>query len=142
MVLSELEEYIYELSNVVKYGLEDRIRTRAVDMFQDPWPTGYDGVLFGNIFHNWDVASCRVLAQRSFEILEPGGSIFLHEMPLNNTKDGPLTVACFSVAMLLHEKGKQYTFREFEEMLTGVGFIDFRSVPTFGYYHLISATKP
>jgi hypothetical protein len=99
MVLSELEEYIYELSNVVKYGLEDRIRTRAVDMFQDPWPTGYDGVLFGNIFHNWDVASCRVLAQWSFEILEPGGSIFLHEMPLNNTKDGPLTVACFSVAI-------------------------------------------
>jgi len=128
--------------NVAQYGFEDRIMIAVVDMFQDSWPTGYDGVLFGNIFHDWDVNTCKLLAQRTFEILEPGGSIFLHEMPLNDMKDGPLTVACFSISMLLHEKGKQYTLSEFEEMLTSVGFFDFRSVPTFGYFHLISATKP
>ena len=127
---------------VAKYGFEDRVGAAAVDMFREPWPAGYDGVLFGNIFHDWDVDTCHFLAQRAFEILEPGGTILLHEMPLNDTKDGPLTVACFSISMLLHEKGKQYTSHEFKAMLTHAGFTDFRSVPTFGYYHLVSAIKP
>ena len=63
-------------------------------------------------------------------------------MPLAETRDGPLTVACFSVAMLLYEKGKQYTLSELEEMLAAAGFVDFESAESHGYYHLISARKP
>ena len=53
-----------------------------------------------------------------------------------------LTVACFSVAMLLYEKGKQYTLSELEEMLGVAGFVEFESAGSHGYYHLISARKP
>ena len=61
---------------------------------------------------------------------------------LSEAKDGPLAVACFSVSMLLHEKGKQYTARELHDMLSRAGFIDFQSAPTFGYYHLVQAARP
>lgn len=63
-------------------------------------------------------------------------------MPLHDTKDGPLTVACLSAILLMYEKGKQYTLKEIEEILSSVGLIDFQSIPTHTYYHLISAKKP
>ena len=128
--------------NTAQLGLSGQIRTHAGDMFRDEWPKNYDGVLFGNVFHDWDQESCRALAQHALASLRPGGSILLHEMPLNNTKDGPLTVACLSIAMLISEKGKQYTFQEFDSLLTQVGFVDVTTTKTFGYYHLIQAKKP
>lgn len=128
--------------NIRGYGLEDRVVTCPADMFRDPWPPGHDAALFGNIFHDWDPPSCARLARRAFEALEPGGRILLHEMPLAESRDGPLTVACFSVAMLLYEKGKQYTLSELEEMLAAAGFVGFESVESHGYYHLVSARKP
>jgi hypothetical protein len=127
--------------NIASFGLEDRITTFSANMFHDPWPSGHDAILFGNIFHDWDVDACKTLAQRAYDALEPGGHILLHEMPLNETKDGPLTVACFSIAMLLYEKGKQYTLSEFESILTEAGFTEFQSVPSYGYYHLVCAKK-
>jgi hypothetical protein len=62
-------------------------------------------------------------------------------MLLNEFKDGPLTVACYSIAMLLHEKGKQFTADELKTILTDAGFSNFRVTPTFGYYSLVTATK-
>jgi hypothetical protein len=55
-------------------------------------------------FHDWDEDPCRKLARLAFEALEPGGLILLHEEPLDDTKDGPLAVGCFSVVMLLNER--------------------------------------
>jgi hypothetical protein len=124
------------------YGLAERVALLQADMFKDPWPQGYDAVLFGNIFHDWDEDTCQFLAHRAFSALRPGGFIILHEMPLSEAKDGPLAVACFSVSMLLHEKGKQYTARELHDMLSRAGFIEFQSAPTFGYYHLVQAARP
>ena len=88
------------------------------------------------------MGSCIKLAKRAYEALEPGGYIFLHERPLNESKDGPLAVAYGSIVMLLQEKGKQYTLSEFEAILTEAGFQEFQSEPNYGYYHLVSARKP
>jgi acetylserotonin N-methyltransferase len=128
--------------NIAKYGLQQQIATAARDMFKDAWPEELDGVLFSNVFHDWDLEHCYLLAQRAFDALKSGGKVLLHEMPLNDTKDGPLTVACLSAILLMYEKGKQYTLKELEEILSSVGFIDFQSIPTHTYYHLISAQKP
>ena len=128
--------------NISDVGLSDRISTKVGNMFEPGWPEGHDAVLFGNIFHDWDEGSCRTFAKNAFEALEPGGRIFLHEMPLNEKKDGPLLVACFSVSMLIYEKGKQYTLGELDGFLSEAGFVDFTSEPTHAYYHLVSARKP
>ncbi len=123
------------------HGLSDQVTVTARDIFTSPWPSGFDGLLFGNIFHDWDLESCRFLARQAFDALEPGGTICLHEMLLNEKKDGPLTVALYSVAMLLHEKGKQFTPRELETLLTDAGFLNFQVTRSFGYYSLVTATK-
>ena len=128
-------------SNVEEYGLSDRVSTVAGDMFNDPWPTGHDAVLFGNIFHDWDVESCGRLAQSAYDALPPGGTVLLHEILLDEDKSGPLLAACFSVTMLVYVKGKQYTFIELKNMLEKAGFTDCRVIPAFGYYSLVTATK-
>jgi len=128
--------------NIAEYGLQAQITTIVRDMFKDPWLEKHDGVLFGNIFHDWDLEHCYMLAQRAFDVLPSGGKVLLHEMPLNETKDGPLTVACLSAILLMYEKGKQYTLSELEEILSSVGFINFKSIPTHVYYHLVVAQKP
>ena len=128
--------------NIRQYKLSDQIRTLPTDIFKEQWPSNFSGVLFGNIFHDWDLDSCYQLALSSFDALISGGWICLHEMLLNESKDGPLVTACMSIAMVLHERGKQYTPTELSELLTSVGFTDFQVWPVFSYYSLVTARKP
>jgi hypothetical protein len=126
---------------VARYGLQGHIEAVAANMFTDPWPLGYDGIFFSNVFHDWDRASCLQLAKRSFEALPPGGRIFLHEVVLNDTKDGPLVAVAFSMEMLAL-RGKQYSADELDLMLQEAGFTGTTVTPTYAYYALVSATKP
>ncbi len=123
-------------------GVEARVDTLAVDMFREPWPKGYDALFFSNIFHDWDAAINLSLSQKAFDVLPPGGRIFLHEILMNDNEDGPLTAASFSVLMLRGTKGKQYTLRELTNFLEGAGFADVAATQTSPYYSLVSATKP
>jgi hypothetical protein len=68
--------------------------------------------------------------------------VVLREAPLREDRDGPLAVACFSVSMLLHEHGKQFTRSELGAMLSAAGFVDVDAVPSHGIYELISARRP
>ncbi len=124
-----------------EYSLSKRINTLALDMFQDTWPDGYDGIFFSNIFHDWDKDSCRELCRRSFEALPPGGRIYIHEMLLADTKDDPLATISYSVLMMLATKGKQLSHSETTELLSQCGFTVLSTISTHGYYSLISAQK-
>jgi hypothetical protein len=126
---------------VARYALQGQIEAVAANMFTDPWPAGYDGIFFSNVFHDWDRASCLQLAARSFAALPPGGSIFLHEVVLNDTKDGPLVAAAFSMEMLAL-RGKQYSVDELDQLLQEAGFTGTTITPTYAYYSLVSAIKP
>ncbi len=127
--------------HIAEYGLSASIQTLPGSMF-DPLPRGFDGMMFGNVFHDWSWETCRDLARRSFGALEPGGTVFLHEMLLWPKKDGPLTVAAFSMDMLVHELGKQFTQKELESLLQDVGFVDVHTTPTFGHYSMVMGKKP
>lgn len=126
--------------NVGEVG--DRVDTRAVDMFREQWPTGYDAVFFSNIFHDWSFATCAQLAKKAYDILPPGGCVYLHEMLLNDTGDGPRTAAAFSVLMLLGTEGRQFIFGELRTLLEEAGFRDVRATATYGYYSVVTGHKP
>ena len=128
-------------NHIAEYGLSASVQTLTGSMF-DTLPSGFDGMLFGNVFHDWSWETCRDLARRAFESLTPGGTIFLHEMLLWPQKDGPLTVAAFSVDMLVHELGKQFTQAELEGLLQSAGFVNIQTVPTFGHYSMVMGEKP
>jgi O-methyltransferase domain len=127
---------------IVRYGLEDRIDTHPFDMFGPPWPHGYDGMFFANIFHDWSDDRCADLARRAGDALPSGGRIFLHEMLLDDTRTGPLGPLCFSLQMLLATEGKQRSAAEHRAILEAAGFSDFAVTPTYTYFSLVSARKP
>ena len=127
--------------HIAEFGLSPSIVTVEGSMFE-PLPLGFDGMLFGNVFHDWSWESCHDLARRSLAALQPGGTIFVHEMLLWPKKDGPLTVAAFSMDMLVHELGKQFTQEELETLLEDAGFVDVHTTPTFGHYSMVVGKKP
>ena len=103
-------------------GVADRVDTCAVDMFRQPWPRGYDTLFFSNIWHDWNVRTCRWLAGRSREVLPDGGRIMLHEMLVDDDGGGPATAAAFSMLMLLATQGQQFTFGELKAIRKGQVF--------------------
>jgi acetylserotonin N-methyltransferase len=128
-------------SYIADGGVADRVDTVAIDMFREPWPRGYDGIFFSNIFHDWGDETNRLLAGRAYDALPSGGRIFLHEMLLAEDGSGPVTTASFSMLMLLGTQGRQYSFSELRQILTSVGFDDIDSRPTYGYYSVVSGRK-
>jgi hypothetical protein len=127
---------------IASAGLQERIETYPANMFRDPWPSGADAIFFSNVFHDWDGDQCLDLGRRSFAALPPGGRIYLHEALLSDTRDAPLTVALFSMSMLLVSEGKQFSAGELRELLEECGFLDVSVTPTYGYYSLTMGRKP
>jgi acetylserotonin N-methyltransferase len=123
-------------------AVQERVETTAVDMFRQPWPTGYDAVFFSNVWHDWNFRTCEWLAARTIEVLPPGGRILLHEMLLNDDGTGPATAASFSMLMLLATQGQQFTFEELKGILEGAGFTRVEARQTHGYYSIVTGYKP
>ncbi len=136
-VCAEADRYI------VASGQTARVRTEAVNMFTQAWPTGHDAHFLSNILHDWSDETCRLLVQRSFDALPAGGRIVLHEMLMNDDGCGPLPAAAFSILMLLGTRGRQYTLAELRAFLEPAGFTAVEAFTTGGgYYSLIVGRKP
>jgi hypothetical protein len=126
---------------VAKYGLSDRVSTTVADMWDDPLPPA-DLHFYSMIYHDWPPWKCLSLTRKSFDSLEPGGRLIVHELLLHDDRPGPTAVAGYSVAMLLWTEGKQYSGSELSAMLVEAGFTDVEVKPTFGYWGIVTGLKP
>ena len=126
---------------IERFGCHERVDTFSFNMFDDPWPAGYDAVLMTNVLHDWEPRHRTQLAKSSFDALPCGGQLMIHEILLNDAQDGPVPGALFSV-MMLGTRGKQLSFVELDDLLTGAGFQDIEVKPTYGYYSLVIGHKP
>jgi hypothetical protein len=140
--IMELQAMCEVAQNYIQAGdVADRVNTTAADMFRQPWPRGNDAIFFSNIWHDWNLQTCKWLASRAFEVLPDGGRIMLHEMLLNDDGSGPATTASFSMLMLLAAQGQQFTFGELKEILEGAGFTGIEARETCGYYSVTTGFK-
>jgi len=99
----------------------------------DPIPGTYDLVWLSHILHDDSPADCNKIVQKAVSVLEPGGTIFIHEFILNNTRDAPLFPALFSLNMLVRtENGQAYSEAEIMEMLKNAGIIKIERTPYRG----------
>jgi 3-hydroxy-5-methyl-1-naphthoate 3-O-methyltransferase len=125
---------------IERFGVQSRVDTFGFNMFDDAWPEGYDAILMTNVLHDWEPRRRADLAASSFATLPAGGKLFVHEMLLNDSHDGPLPAALFSV-MMLGTRGKQLSVPEMEELVRGAGFGCMQVEHTYGYYSLVTAIK-
>jgi len=123
VVLMDLAEVAAEAAKYVSAaGMESRVSTAAVNMFEQEWPREADGHLFCNVFHDWSFETNRKLAKASFDALPSGGRIFLHEILMDDDYTGPFHAAAFNLLMLTGTLGQQYSLAEFKDILESAGF--------------------
>lgn len=149
----ELAATVYDLDFVAEIaarnakdaGLADRIAAQPGDFFTDTsFPAGHDLHLFSMIMHDWDEERDRLLLRKSFEALEPGGTVVICELLVDDDKAGPPPAALMSLNMLVECTGRNYTAAEYCEWLTDIGFVDPRRIAfeAPGANGVVTARKP
>jgi SAM-dependent methyltransferase len=111
------------MENAKKFGVAERISTRAGSAFETEFGDGYDYVLLTNILHHFDPAGCETLLRKVHAALKPGGKALTLEFVPNEDRVSPPIAAAFSVVMLANtDVGDAYTFAEHDRMARNAGF--------------------
>ena len=114
---------------IQQFKLADRIDFMDGNYLEDPVEGRYDVAWLSHILHGEGPENCRMIIQKAVDALEPGGMIIIHDFILNNSMDGPLFPALFSLNMLLGtESGQSYSEEQIQDMLTAVGVRDIRRI--------------
>jgi predicted O-methyltransferase YrrM len=111
---------------IANRGCSEKVKVVAGDMLSSALPPGADVHLYSNVLHDWDEPVVRELLSKSFEALESGGLIMVHDAFLNAAKNGPLHVAEYSVLLMHSSEGRCYAVSEMEKYLDDAGFRDVR----------------
>lgn len=131
----QLTATVYDLAStrpfaektIASFGLGDRIDFVAGDFISDDIPAGFDVAWLSHILHGEGPEGCAVILQRAVAALQPGGMLLVQEFILDDTRDGPLFPALFSLNMLLGTpQGRAYAQRELETMLSAAGVTSIR----------------
>jgi cyclopropane fatty-acyl-phospholipid synthase-like methyltransferase len=115
---------------ISRFNLGDRITFTPGDYHTDAITGRYDAAWLSHILHAEGPEACQNIIRKAVSALEPGGRIIIHEFILNDTRDGPLFPALFSLNMLLGtESGRAYSAAELVGMLAAAGVWDIRRIP-------------
>ena len=129
-------------ATIARKGFSDRVEVIGSDMFAQELPRGFDIHLWSHVLHDWDEPDVRLLLCKSFESLNPGGMVVIHDAHVNAEKTGPLPVARFSVLLMHSTKGKCYSVSEISAFLDELGFQKPSHSDTTGNRSIITALKP
>jgi len=115
---------------IAGFDMQSRVSFSPGDYHSDGIPGRYDVAWLSHILHAEGPETCRNLIRKTVSALEPGGIIAIHEFILNDTLDGPLFPALFSLNMLVGtESGRAYSEVELADMLAAAGVTDIRRIP-------------
>jgi ubiquinone/menaquinone biosynthesis C-methylase UbiE len=105
-------------------GLLDKVRLIEGDFCLNELGSGVDVVWISQVFHSRDEEGCRMLVEKAWRALNPGGMLAVHEFLLDEGKTAPLSAALFAVHMLvMTEGGRTYSGGEISAWMEEVGFV-------------------
>jgi hypothetical protein len=133
----QLKATVYDLpttrpfaeKTIKQFKLTDRIQFVDGNYLNDTIEGRYDAIWLSHILHGEGPDDCRMIIQKAVEALEPEGMIIIHDFILNNSMDGPLFPALFSLNMLLGtDSGQSYSEDQIIDMLADAGVKDTRRI--------------
>ncbi len=127
--------------SINRFGLIGKIDVIAGDMFANSFPQGYDLHFISHVLHDWDLTDIKIILKNSFNNLNWGGTIIIHDAHINKTKTGPISVAEYSVLLMALSTGKCYSILEMKEVLEETGFRNIEYKPTVLNRSIITAQK-
>ncbi|QTA92198.1 methyltransferase [Desulfonema magnum] len=137
----QLRADIYDLSTtrpfaektIEKFGVTDQVRFTEGNYLEDRIEEKYDVAWLSHILHGEGPGDCQNIIMKTVSALSPGGMIMIHDFILDNTTDGPLFPALFSLNMLLGTPhGQSYSEKQIMDMLAKAGAKDIRRIPFRG----------
>jgi ubiquinone/menaquinone biosynthesis C-methylase UbiE len=130
---------------IERAGLRKRVSTQAGDFHQDDFGEDNDVVLISGVLCSENLLNRRMLLEKAYYSLLPGGLLVVHEFLLNPTRTGPPEATLFSLNLLLAtSEGEAYTAEEIMSWLSEAGFVQPRvkSLSAPCNSALITAEKP
>jgi len=134
----ELTATVYDLpatrpfaeGTIERFNLAERIRFTPGNYLEDPVAGRYEAVWLSHILHGEGPEDCLNILRKAVGALEPGGRVIVHEFILDDTKDGPIFPALFSLNMLQGtERGRSYSGAELTGLMSAAGARDIRRIP-------------
>ncbi|MCW1921136.1 acetylserotonin O-methyltransferase [Luteolibacter arcticus] len=114
------EEYIAGL------GLTERVKFQAGDFFQDEFPQT-DVILMGHILHDWDLPTKRMLLEKAWRALPPGGAVIVYDAIIDDDRSQNAFGLLMSLNMLIETPGGfDYTGADCIGWMKEAGFRDCR----------------
>jgi len=115
---------------IARFGLTERIGFHSGDFDSEVVPTGFDVAWLSHILHAEGEEGGRTILRKGCEALQSGGLLLVQEFILDDSKDGPLFPALFSLNMLLGtDNGRAYSQGELAAMMAAAGLRDVRRLP-------------
>jgi SAM-dependent methyltransferase len=116
------ESRVYAQRTIALAGLSDQVTFIPGNYDTEDIPGTYDAVWLSQILHAEGPADCQKLISKAAAVLNPGGTIYIHEFILNNDMAGPVFPAIFSLNMLVATQGGQtYSEDQLRHMLEQAG---------------------
>jgi hypothetical protein len=131
---------------VVDHGAADRIELLAGDYRTASFGSGYDAALLSGMMHRETADTCRMLLQKTFAAMVPGGMAVVSDVFFdNNEKNSPPFATYFALnMMLMAEHGSAHAKTEMSAWMSEAGFagVEVRDLPPPNPHSLIIGVKP
>ncbi|MFP4088581.1 MAG: methyltransferase [Desulfobacteraceae bacterium] len=118
---------------IARFGVSDRVQFIPCDYLHEDIQGQYDVAWLSHILHGEGPDACQMIINKAVSSLEPGGMMMIHDFILNDTADGPLFPALFSLNMLVNtDEGRSYTEGQIRDMMKQAGLKNITRFPFRG----------
>jgi len=110
-------------------GLMEKVELVEGDFYRDELPKGCDLAWLSAIIHQNSLDENKMLFQKVYRALEPGGAILIRDHIMDETRTRPAVGAVFAINMLVNTRGGDtYTLSEMETALKEAGFEEIKLI--------------
>ena len=123
----------FALRTIERFGLTGRIDFMAGNYVEDEIKGSYDVAWLSHILHGESPEVCQRIIAKTSSVVEAGGLILVHDFILNDSLDGPLFPALFSLNMLINtSQGRSFSESQITSMLVKAGVKEIHRIPFRG----------
>ncbi|MFI6211282.1 methyltransferase [Nocardia brasiliensis] len=127
---------------VASFGLSDRIRFRAGDMFDGPLPSA-DVISFGHVLHGYSETVRRELIAKAFAAVPPEGALLVYDaMADPRRRDNMISHLSSLNIMLEMREGFEATTTQCADWFRDAGFVQIEQRQLIGPTSMVFGRKP